>query len=283
MYDEEKTLNFTTQNSFLHYGRKGMKWGKNIFGDDEPTNSNYGGTMRERAAYAYGKAAYNRAAKKEANRPINSTYDGSLRSKAAYAYGKAAYGATNAKNKAFETYGKAVYKTNVAKDKIKNSKPVQAYNNYFDEAIDAEIARKQAKNRDPEQKAKFDKMNSVSDETREQVRQVTSNLNELEKYINAYRQGVDSFDPSDKKKREAFAQKFIDKYGSKIREFVISANDGMDALENSGLEGFQNNKLEFSIKGKKGIDVMANLEKSVSSNQDQLKRKAKNVVYGDYK
>lgn len=32
MYDEEKTLNFTTQNSFLHYGRKGMKWYKNIFG-----------------------------------------------------------------------------------------------------------------------------------------------------------------------------------------------------------------------------------------------------------
>ena len=35
MYDDEKVINFTTQNQILHYGRKGMKWGKNIFGEDE--------------------------------------------------------------------------------------------------------------------------------------------------------------------------------------------------------------------------------------------------------
>lgn len=48
MYDEENTLNFTTQNSFLHYGRKGMKWYKNIFGD---VNSGLKTTRKSKIAY----------------------------------------------------------------------------------------------------------------------------------------------------------------------------------------------------------------------------------------
>ena len=263
MYEEDKTINFTTQNAILHYGRKGMKWGQNIF-EDEPINSQYKKASgfdkaKQYAAYKAGKAY------------------GSWKSSAPARAKAAAAVKSGAKKAGAATVRGAKAAGRMAKEAYSD------YNDYMDEAIDAEVARKQAKNRDPEQKAKIDKMNSVSDETREQVRHVTSNLNEIEKYINAYKQGIESFGPAETKKREKFAEKFVEKYGSKIREYVNAANDGMSELENSGLEGFESNKMEFAIKGAKGIDVMANLEKSVNANKDQLKKKSKNVVYGDYK
>lgn len=260
MHEEDKTLNFTTQNSILHYGRKGMKWGENIFEDDEPINKQY----------QYAKEG------KFWSPHMAKTY---AQNKASYAYGKAAYKATRAKNA------------------IKNSKVGKAYSQWdqdMSDMMDQHIANKQAKNRDPEQQEKINKMNSVSDETREQVRQVTSNLSELEKYSKAYDEGILAFYPDNKplgtltdkdkkqiqKKQEAFTEKFMNKYGDKINSLIHDYNEGINNLTSSGLEGLESNTIALNGKNKAAMD---NLHNQIVNNKNEVAKKSKNIVYGNYK
>lgn len=258
MYDEDKTLNFTTQNSILHYGRKGMKWGENIFEDDETS-----------------RGPINR----QANRHSNSFLD-RVGHRAAYAYGG------------------AVAKTSRAKNAIKNSKVGKAYSQWdqdMSDMMDQHIANKQAKQRaESGQQEKMDKMNSVSDETREQVRQVTSNLSELEKYSKAYDEGILAFYPDNKplgtltdkdkkqiqKKQEAFTEKFMNKYGDKINSLIHDYNEGINNLTSSGLEGLESNTIALNGKNKAAMD---NLHNQIVNNKNEVAKKSKNIVYGNYK
>ena len=123
-------------------------------------------------------------------------------------------------------------------------------------------------------------MNSVSDETRNSVQKVTSGINEVEKYVNAYQQGASAFN-GDKKKEKAFAEKFMSKYGDKIKDALTKYNAGISELSNAGIEGFENNTM--ALNGGKPVEALNNLAGQVSKNKDQVTKKSKNVVYGDYK
>lgn len=248
---EEKELNFTTQNAFLHYGVKGMKWG--IINEDQPLGRAVRGAYKALPGGVQKAGSY-------ANRGLK-------------AIGRGA-------SKAGRT-AKKVYKD---------------WDASMDEAIDAEIARKQEKERanaTPEQKAKreqIEKMKSVSDETRNSVQKVTSGMSEIEKYINAYIEGKESWMDNDrenqdskkvKKMQQRFAENFMNKYGDKIQNAIYKYNSGIEELTNAGFEGFENNVM--ALNGGKPMDALDNLFSQVRKNKDQIAKKSKNVVYGDYR
>lgn len=264
MYEEDKTLNFTTQNSILHYGVKGMKWG--VINEDPNDPRNLRGTKPYTNPAVRGMA-------KDMQKPAPGLK------------------------------GKAIRGLNTVRKKAQNAattaKILKAqYDDYMEPAVDAAVQAKTAKNRNPEQQAKIDKMNSVSDETRASVQKVTSGINEVEKYLNAYQEGmnawmdnesrvsrkgnVNSYDGTGvEKQQKKFAEKFMDKYGDKIKAALDKYNSGISELTNAGIEGFENNTM--ALNGGKPIEALNNLSEQISKNKDQVSKKSKNVVYGDYK
>ena len=284
MYDDEKVINFTTQNQILHYGRKGMKWGKNIFGEDEISS-----TKKNQNTFTYD-------AKTGTTVPINGTKGYKVNNGASTYTHK--NGNTTIKNtvkpidseyqrESQYNNGASVYTHKVGNATVTNK--------ISPKPIDSEYQREIASN---------SKNNStvnttfLDDETRESVRKVTSGISEVEKYINAYKEGMNAWLDNNekvdrsgditkynttnvKKQQKRFAEKFMEKYGDKINEALYKYNSGIDELTNAGIEGFENNTM--ALNGGKPIDALNNLADQVSKNKDQVSKKSKNVVYGDYK
>lgn len=258
MYEDEKVINFTTQNSFLHYGVKGMKWG--VINEDPNDPRNLRGTKPYTNPAVRGMA-------KDMQKPAPGIK------------------------------GKAIRGLNTVKKKAQNAadtaRIIKAqYDDYMEPAVDAAVQAKTAKNRNPEQQAKIDKMNSVSDETRNSVQKITSSRQQLDKYINAWREGVSAFKEKfdnggikdaikAKKQKKEFTEKFMSKYGDKINQLIHDHDQGINDLTNAGIEGFENNALG-GLNGK-GEDALIDLSNRLIKSNDEVQKKSKNVVYGDYK
>jgi len=239
MYDEEKTINFTTQNAILHYGVKGMRWG--VINEDQPLGRAVRGAYRSlpQGIQRVGSAA----------------------------------------NKGLKAVGRGAAKTGRFARQV-----YRDWDASMDEAIDAEVARKQAKaraNATPEQKAKreeIEKMNRVSDDAREGARQTRDGYNRIEKYVNAYNEGISALS-SDKQKKQ-FAERFWNNYGDKINSAIHDYNEGINRLSEQGYEGLDSDQM--GINGKKPIDIMSNLTEQTNAHGSKIKKKTENIVKGDY-
>lgn len=249
MYEEEKVINFTTQNSFLHYGRKGMKWGKNIFEEDEVSS-----TKKNQNTFTYDS-------KTRTTVPTNGTKAYKVNNSRTTTYKNGNTTIKNTVKPIDSEYQREQQYNNGASTYTHKVGNATVTNRISPKPIDSEYQREMAANSKNNSTVNTTFLNDKSSPQTDEKRQhmYESSKNTIEKFQKAF----DSISDMDEKHSKKLFDRYANKIATACGEFFESSG-AQHVMEQMGMSERQIKKLRTPTNFKEYKNFLDNVYKPLS-------------------